>query len=552
MPGKVTLEITQGVMRGKRFEFTEHDVFLFGRADDCHARLPDDPLVSRHHFLLEVHPPNARLRDLGSLNGTYVNDTRYGGRDEGETPEQAAARRYPEINLKAGDRIEVGDTLFTLQVEVPVFCGECGRDLTREVHEPHPSARGAFICTACKSKLAGAPRRPERPAVVRCQVCGKDVSQEADAAAGGARLCRACRDKADTDPIEVLREFLAGRSGAAPKRQAGPGEVAAGGRALPEIPGYDTKEELGHGGMGIVYLAQRAADRKLVALKMMLARVAVNEHSRQVFQREIEVTRTLRHPNIVEFIEQGSVGDLFYFVMEFYELEQLLKMEFCKPEFRERKSGEMNSHNPGGVDKLMSMSRDGGRLPLPIASAIMVQALEGLAHAHKQGFVHRDLKPPNILLCGSDARPTAKVSDFGLAKSFDQAGLSGMTVTGAVAGTAAFMPREQYVDFKRFRPAGDVWSMGATYYHMLTGTLPRSPRPRQDPIDAVLHNPVIPIRESAPARRNEVRIGDNVAKVIDRSLQVDVKTRYQDAGEMLEALKQALARDAVQMAIPGR
>jgi len=77
----------------------------FGRAADCHARLPgDDTLVSRHHFLVEVNPPAARLRDLGSLNGTQVNGQKIGGRKKGETPEQGAKRRHPEIDLKDGDQ----------------------------------------------------------------------------------------------------------------------------------------------------------------------------------------------------------------------------------------------------------------------------------------------------------------------------------------------------------------------------------------------------------------------------------------------------------------
>jgi pSer/pThr/pTyr-binding forkhead associated (FHA) protein len=70
MPNRVQLEIVDGKMKGRKFEFAEHDTFIFGRAPDCHAHLPDDTLVSRHHFILEVSPPLARLRDLGSLNAT--------------------------------------------------------------------------------------------------------------------------------------------------------------------------------------------------------------------------------------------------------------------------------------------------------------------------------------------------------------------------------------------------------------------------------------------------------------------------------------------------
>src|SRR6266511_1474707 len=128
MPGRVTLLVTAGPIQGRRFEFTEHDTFLFGRSPDCHAQLsPRDTSASRHHFLLEVNPPSARLRDLGSLNGTHVNGTRHGGRGRHETPEEAARRARPEVDLKDGDRIRVGATILTVAVEAPADCAECGR-----------------------------------------------------------------------------------------------------------------------------------------------------------------------------------------------------------------------------------------------------------------------------------------------------------------------------------------------------------------------------------------------------------------------------------------
>ena len=74
------MEIVDGPLKGKKFEFAEHDTFIFGCAPDCHAQLSDDTLVSRHHFLLELNPPLARLRDLGSLNATRVNNRKCGGR----------------------------------------------------------------------------------------------------------------------------------------------------------------------------------------------------------------------------------------------------------------------------------------------------------------------------------------------------------------------------------------------------------------------------------------------------------------------------------------
>lgn len=101
MAGKVKLEILTGSMRGKTFLFNEHDTFILGRDSDCHMCLTDDDLmVSRHHFILEANPPDARMRDLGSLNGTYINDNNYGGRESDETPEEGARRRILRLTSK--------------------------------------------------------------------------------------------------------------------------------------------------------------------------------------------------------------------------------------------------------------------------------------------------------------------------------------------------------------------------------------------------------------------------------------------------------------------
>ena len=109
MPGRVCLDVVAGPIQGKHFEFDGHDTFLFGRSPDCHAELAsDDATASRHHFLLEVNPPAARLRDLGSLNGTYVNGQKHGGREKHLSPEQAKEKPWPQVDLRDGDLIRRG------------------------------------------------------------------------------------------------------------------------------------------------------------------------------------------------------------------------------------------------------------------------------------------------------------------------------------------------------------------------------------------------------------------------------------------------------------
>ena len=118
MAARVTLKVTAGPLAGRVFSYDRHDTFLFGRSPDCHAELAaNDTTASRHHFLLEVNPPRARLRDLGSLNGTHVNGQKHGGRGRQESPEEAARRRLPEVDLRDGDHIRVGATVFEVAIE---------------------------------------------------------------------------------------------------------------------------------------------------------------------------------------------------------------------------------------------------------------------------------------------------------------------------------------------------------------------------------------------------------------------------------------------------
>jgi serine/threonine protein kinase len=255
--------------------------------------------------------------------------------------------------------------------------------------------------------------------------------------------------------------------------------------------------------MGAVYLARRPGHADPVALKVMLPQMVVEEAAQEIFIREIEVTRALRHPNIVALLDFGKHEGHFYFALE-----------YC----------------PGGSAEALRRAQ-GGCLSLPFVVRLATQALEGLAAAHRAGFVHRDLKPDNVLLAGDG---TAKLADFGLAKSFQQAGLSGMTATGTVAGTYYFMPREQLTSFRQVRPASDVWSMSATLYFLLTGQYARDFGSQADPLTVILRGGVVPIRQRDPA------LPEDLAAVIDRGLADEPERRYPSAGEFAAALRSVL------------
>jgi serine/threonine protein kinase len=255
--------------------------------------------------------------------------------------------------------------------------------------------------------------------------------------------------------------------------------------------------------MGAVYLAHPRGGGTRVALKVMLPRMVVDEGAQEIFIREIEVTRALRHPNIVGLLDFGRHDGRFYFALE-----------YCAG---------------GSVEGLRQ--RQGGRVPLPSGLRIAVDSLEGLAAAHEAGFVHRDLKPDNVLLAEDG---TARLADFGLAKSFQQAGLSGMTTTGTVAGTFQFMPREQLTSYRQVRPTSDVWSMAATIYYLLTGEYARDFDARADPLAVILRGGVVPLRQRDPS------LPPDLAAVIDHALDDDPARRFATAREFVTALRGVL------------
>jgi serine/threonine-protein kinase len=503
MPDKLILKIINGPEKGKNLTFEEHDTLIFGRMDDCHVCLPEDTYLSRHHFILEILPPQARVRDLGSLNGTYVNGVKYGGRERHETPEQGALRQYPEVDLKDGDEIKVGETAISLQVDLAVYCTSCGTELPESWVAKRKAVRAALICENClkeqqkKAEEARKPQSPPKPKPVLCQKCGRDVSGEVRGVPQKGYVCKKCQKEAAFDPGELLMQLLA--------RMVAEGSLPPKAEEI-KVPDYDIVRKLGCGGMGCVYLAKHKKTGQQVALKVMLSKVAVSDQARAQFKREIDNQRTLKHKNIAGFMGQGSVGSMFYFLQE-----------FC--------SG-------GCVGSLME--RRGGRLSLEETLPIIIDSLEGMEYAHEMEYVHRDIKPQNILLQNVNGKQIAKIGDFGMAKNFNIAGFSGMTVTGSYGGTPPFMPREQVINFKYVKPVTDVWALGATFYNLLTGFYPLDFGRGQDHIKVILNGKPTPIRR----RRSDIPTG--LAFVIDRSLKVKIQDRYQDAGEMLAALRKAI------------
>lgn len=430
---RVTLHVVAGPQTGRDFAFDQHDTFMIGRSEDAQFCLPQDRYFSRHHCLIEIAPPQAFLRDLGSTNGTYVN-----------------GMRVDTAYLKSGDKIQGGETVLEVEVTAGVAA--------------HAGDEEKFIST----QLA--------MVKVECLNCRTTTFVEASPDAQLSYICDDCREELKKNPQSA--------------------------------PNYQTIRVIGQGGMGSVMLARSETTGEVVAIKTLLPEVAVSEQSLKRFQREIEVASSLQHPHIVRFIEHGKHNGLVYLVTEFVV----------------------------GMDASRLARTSGGKLGHREVVRIIEQTLSALDFAHKQGFVHRDIKEQNILVHGEYPDSIAKLTDFGLSKSFKETGMSGVTMVGDVAGTIAYMPPEQVRDFKDVKPPSDIYGMGMTAYALLTGTNALDINPKAgiaETVKAIFEKPIVPLRERVPD------IPTRLASVIETALAKHVEQRWRTAGAMRQALLSA-------------
>lgn len=265
---------------------------------------------------------------------------------------------------------------------------------------------------------------------------------------------------------------------------------------LPEITGYDVLEKVAEGGMGTVYKARRREDGLIVAIKIIASSAARNAILLQRFKREFNVARQIDHPNVVKAIEFCETPPNPFLVMEFVDGESL------------------------GA----RIERE-GKIPEDEAKRIMVQVCQGLHRAHKQGIIHRDIKPDNILLTRDGV---AKITDLGLVKDAEEE--MNLTRTGRGLGTPHFMAPEQFRNAKNADVRCDVYSLGATLYMMVTGHMPFD---GCSPLDAYMKKMN---NEYTPPRDLEPSLSERIDWAIRRAMHVDPEMRPASCREFVEDL----------------
>jgi serine/threonine protein kinase len=278
---------------------------------------------------------------------------------------------------------------------------------------------------------------------------------------------------------------------------SGPIGLAAGS----EFAGFVIERKLGHGGMGIVYLATELRLGRQVALKVIRAELAGDESFRARFRSESRTAASVEHPNVVTVFGAGERDGLLYVSMRFVP----------------------------GRDLGRLVTADGALSP-DQAAALIAQVAEGLDAVHAAGLVHRDVKPHNVILGTED---DAYLTDFGLAKAM--ASSSGLTATGQLIGTVDYMAPEQ-IEGRRVDARTDVYALGGVLFHAITGRVPYDERESTAKMYAHVNEPP-PL---TGGRRASV-----LDPVIRRAMAKDPADRYPSAGDLGRAAVAATRGEAV-------
>lgn len=266
---------------------------------------------------------------------------------------------------------------------------------------------------------------------------------------------------------------------------------------------YKIESVLGQGGMGMVFRATQTSVQRPVAVKTLNPSLAAAPQFFERFRREAEIASRLRHPNIITIFDFGRAPDgTCYYVMELLQGESL--KEVVKRE---------------------------GPMSLRRATSLLEQATQGLAHAHAEGCVHRDLKPHNIMVQDLGGRDFVKVLDFGLVKALEAEEEEQLTSTGQVLGTPQYMPPEQ-AGGEAVDQRSDLYSMAGVLYFCLTGSSPFGANTVRKALTASLTQQVPPV--------NSKRQGAPVPVALDaffkKALAPEKDDRYQNAQEFIDAM----------------
>jgi eukaryotic-like serine/threonine-protein kinase len=276
-----------------------------------------------------------------------------------------------------------------------------------------------------------------------------------------------------------------------------------------QIPGYELLEKLGLGSMGTVYKARQLSMDRLVAIKILHPRLAAKQDLLTRLDREAHLAAKLSHNNIVQAIDVGVAGSLHYFVMEYIE-GTTIKQEL--------EAGKIYDERE--------------------ALRIVLQVAQALQHAHRRGLIHRDIKPANIILT---PERVAKLADLGMAREADDEERS-RAEKGMTIGTPFYISPEQIYPVDEIDGRADIYALGGTLYHMVTG---RTPFPGTR-VDVVLKAHLE--EELTPPDHINTALSSGLGEVVEFMMTKDRRQRYPSADDLILDLECLLNGQAPKLA----
>ena len=273
-------------------------------------------------------------------------------------------------------------------------------------------------------------------------------------------------------------------------------------RAGQKIPGYKILGKLGAGAMATVYKAKQLNLDRHVAIKVLPRKLSSNAQFIERFYAEGRAAAQLNHPNIVQAYDVGRAGEYHYFIMEFVDGQTVF-------------------------DDIVKNKRYGEKEAL----SLTIQVTQALQHAHERGIIHRDVKPKNIMLTREGV---AKLADMGLARAVSDKEAA-EAEAGKAFGTPYYISPEQIRGDKNIGPPADIYSLGATLYHMVTGRVPFDGKNPSSVMHKHLRQPL-----EAPDHVNP-KLSAGISEVIEMMMAKDPRKRYQNCKDLLIDLREVEA-----------
>jgi serine/threonine-protein kinase len=272
-----------------------------------------------------------------------------------------------------------------------------------------------------------------------------------------------------------------------------------------QIPGYQVIQKIGKGSMGIVYKAKQVSVDRVVAIKILLDTLAQNKEFIKRFEREAKIAAKLSHNNIVNAIDAGEVDSHYYFVMEYVEGVTIKDYVDKHKTFEEKE-----------------------------ALRIVLAIAEALKHAHQRGLIHRDIKPENVILTRDGG---VKLADLGLARITDDEKW-GLSEAGMAIGTPYYISPEQVRGQTNIDIRADIYSLGATFYQMVTGRVPYGGETPSE----VMRKHVDPNVAMVPPDHLNTNLSGGLGMVVETMMAKNREHRYQTPDDLILDLK-CLLRD---------